>query len=82
MATLRNIAISLLHLAGITQINRTLQAISRNPGRVLDLIPAIARHLSEFSAPVQKGQRCPAISRRSGLGEFAAAAILIRFCSR
>lgn len=39
MATLRNIAISLLHLAGITQINRTLQAISRNPGRVLDLIP-------------------------------------------
>jgi predicted transposase YbfD/YdcC len=39
MATLRNIAISLLHLAGITQINRTLQAISRNPGRVLGLIP-------------------------------------------
>jgi hypothetical protein len=37
--TLRTIAISLLHLAGITRINRTLQAISRNPGRVLDLIP-------------------------------------------
>ena len=39
MATLRKIAISLLRLAGITQINRTLQAISRDPGRVLDLIP-------------------------------------------
>ena len=30
MATLRNIAISLLHLAGITQITRTLQAFSRD----------------------------------------------------
>jgi len=39
MATLRNIAISLLRLAGITQITRTLQAISRNRARVLDLIP-------------------------------------------
>jgi len=39
MATLRNIAISLLHLAGITQITRTLQAISRDPARVLDIIP-------------------------------------------
>jgi len=39
MATLRNIAISLLHLAGITQITRTLQAFSRDPARILDLIP-------------------------------------------
>jgi predicted transposase YbfD/YdcC len=39
MATLRNIAISLLHLAGITQITRTLQAISRDRARVLSLIP-------------------------------------------
>ena len=39
MATLRNIAISLLRLAGITQITRTLQAISRDPARVLDIIP-------------------------------------------
>ena len=39
MATLRNIAISLLHLAGIRQITRTLQAISRDPARVLDIIP-------------------------------------------
>jgi hypothetical protein len=31
MATLRNIAISLLHLAGIIQVNPILQAISRNP---------------------------------------------------
>jgi hypothetical protein len=39
MATLRNTAISLLHLAGITQVTRTIQASSRNPGRALDIIP-------------------------------------------
>jgi predicted transposase YbfD/YdcC len=39
MATLRNIGISLLHLAGITQITRTLQAISRDRMRMLSLIP-------------------------------------------
>jgi hypothetical protein len=39
MATLRNIAISLLHLAGITQVTRTLQAISRDRTRVLKIIP-------------------------------------------
>jgi hypothetical protein len=39
MATLRNIAISLLHLAGITQITRTLQVFSRDPARILGLIP-------------------------------------------
>jgi predicted transposase YbfD/YdcC len=39
MATLRNIAISLLHLAGITKITRTLQAISRDRTRVLSVIP-------------------------------------------
>ena len=36
---IRNIAISLLRLAGITQITRTIQAISRNPARILDIIP-------------------------------------------
>jgi hypothetical protein len=36
---MRNIAISLLHLAGITQITRTLQAISRDRTRVLNVIP-------------------------------------------
>ena len=39
MATLRNIAISLLHLAGITKMTRTLQAISRDRTRVLSVIP-------------------------------------------
>lgn len=39
MATLRNVAISLLHLAGITEITRTLQAISRDRMRMLNLIP-------------------------------------------
>jgi len=39
MATLRNLAISLLRLAGITQVTRTAQAINRNPARVLTIIP-------------------------------------------
>lgn len=39
MATLRNIGISLLHLAGITEITRTLQSISRDRNRVLDVLP-------------------------------------------
>jgi hypothetical protein len=30
---------SLLHLAGITQITRTIQGISRNPARALELMP-------------------------------------------
>lgn len=39
MATLRNIAVSLLYLAGITEITRTLQAISRDRNRVLGILP-------------------------------------------
>jgi predicted transposase YbfD/YdcC len=39
MATLRNIAVSLLHLAGITEISRTLQAITRDHNRVLSILP-------------------------------------------
>lgn len=36
---MRNIAISLLHLAGVTQITRTLQSICRDRARVLDILP-------------------------------------------
>ena len=39
MATLRNIVISLLHLAGITEITRTLQRITRDRTRALLLLP-------------------------------------------
>ncbi len=39
MATLRNTAISLLRIAGITEIARTLQAFSRDRTRILDVIP-------------------------------------------
>lgn len=39
MATLRNTAISLLRIAGITRIARTLQAFSRGRTRILDVIP-------------------------------------------
>jgi hypothetical protein len=39
MATLRNLAVSLLYLAGITEITRTLQAISRDRNRALDYLP-------------------------------------------
>jgi predicted transposase YbfD/YdcC len=39
MATCRNIAISLLYLAGVTAINRTLQAIGRDRTRMLRYLP-------------------------------------------
>ena len=39
MATLRNIAVSLLYLAEITGITRTLQSISRDRNRVLGILP-------------------------------------------
>lgn len=39
MATCRNIAISLLYLAGVTAINRTLQAIGRDRTRILSYLP-------------------------------------------
>jgi hypothetical protein len=39
MATLRNLAISLLYLSGVTEITRTLQAIARDRNRALDYLP-------------------------------------------
>jgi predicted transposase YbfD/YdcC len=39
MATLRNLAISLLYLTGVTKITRTLQAIGRDRTRVLSYLP-------------------------------------------
>ena len=39
MATLRNLAISLLYLNGVTEITRTLQAIARDRTRILDYLP-------------------------------------------
>jgi predicted transposase YbfD/YdcC len=39
MATLRNLAISLLYLSGVTEITRTLQAITRDRNRILNYLP-------------------------------------------
>lgn len=39
MATFRNIAVSLLHIAGVTEITRTLQAIGRDRTRLLNYLP-------------------------------------------
>jgi predicted transposase YbfD/YdcC len=39
MATFRNIAVSLLHHAGVTEITRTLQAIGRDRTRMLSYLP-------------------------------------------
>jgi predicted transposase YbfD/YdcC len=39
MATLRNLAISLLYLAGVKEVTRTLQAIARDRNRMLDYLP-------------------------------------------
>ena len=38
-ATLRNLAISLLYLSGVTEITRTLQAIGRDRNRILSYLP-------------------------------------------
>jgi predicted transposase YbfD/YdcC len=39
MASLRNLALSLLYLSGVTEITRTLQAIARDRNRILDYLP-------------------------------------------
>ena len=39
MASLRNIAVSILHIAGVTEIIRTVQAIGRDRTRILDYLP-------------------------------------------
>lgn len=39
MASPRNIAVSLLPIAGVTEILRTLQAICRDRNRILDYLP-------------------------------------------
>jgi predicted transposase YbfD/YdcC len=39
MATLRNLAISLLYLAGVKEVTRTIQAIARDRNRLLDYLP-------------------------------------------
>lgn len=39
MATLRNLSVSLLYLAGVKEITRTLQAIARDRNRLLDYLP-------------------------------------------
>jgi predicted transposase YbfD/YdcC len=39
MATLRNLAISLLYLAGVKEVTRTLQAIARDRNRLFDYLP-------------------------------------------
>jgi predicted transposase YbfD/YdcC len=39
MASLRNVAVSLLHIAGVTEIIRTIQAICRDRNRILDYLP-------------------------------------------
>ena len=39
MATLRNLAISLLYLAGVKEVTRTLQAIARDRNRLLEYLP-------------------------------------------
>lgn len=39
MATFRILAVSLLHLSGVTEITRTLQAITRDRTRLLEFLP-------------------------------------------
>ena len=39
VATLRNLAIRLLYLAGVKEVTRTLQAIAGDRNRMLDYLP-------------------------------------------
>ncbi len=39
MATLRNLTVSLLYLAGVKEVTRTLQAIGRDRNRILNYLP-------------------------------------------
>jgi hypothetical protein len=39
MATLRNLAISLLYLNGVKEVTRILQAIARDRNLILDYLP-------------------------------------------
>lgn len=39
MAMLRNLAVSLVYISGVTEITRTLQAIARDRNRVLGYLP-------------------------------------------
>jgi len=39
MATLRNLSVSLLYLAGVKEVTRTLQAIGRDRTRILNYLP-------------------------------------------
>jgi len=39
MATLRNLVLSLLYLADVKEVTRTLQAIGRDRNRILNFLP-------------------------------------------
>jgi hypothetical protein len=54
MAALRNTAVSLLHIAGVTEITHTLQDIARNRLRMLDYLPLReCRFAFAFAGPVR-----------------------------
>jgi hypothetical protein len=52
MATLRNLAVSLLYPSGVTEITRTPQPISRNPNRMPDYLPLGDRISNDFGDPL------------------------------
>jgi hypothetical protein len=51
MATFRNIAISLLYLADVTEITRTFQVITRDLKRMLSYLPLWNRHHKGLCRP-------------------------------
>jgi hypothetical protein len=53
MATLRNIAISLPHLAGIIEITRTLQRVTRDQTRALLFLAPVQRN-SQMTLPTPR----------------------------
>jgi hypothetical protein len=55
MATLWNLALSLLYLSGVTEITRTLQAIARDRTRILDYLPHETHISNDSAGPVTGG---------------------------
>jgi hypothetical protein len=67
MATLRNLALGLLRLAGITQITRTVQHIAADRTRILPIIPA-ATAQTDFEIPLSRAQGKQSAGRRPQAG--------------
>jgi hypothetical protein len=59
MATFRNIAVSLLYHVGVTEITRTLKAITRDRTRMFSYLRYETGITNDFADPVGRTRRGP-----------------------